>query len=111
MKKLYRSSKNRIIAGVCGGLAEYLELDPSILRLIFIVLSILGALPFFGVVYLAIMFIVPLESQPDRGATVAHTPSEPPYARQRSAPRAQDIVVEVHETAADANDNSSVLGK
>ena len=30
MKKLYRSSQDRIIAGVCGGLAEYLELDPSL---------------------------------------------------------------------------------
>ena len=111
MKKLYRSSKNRIIAGVCGGLAEYLELDPSIMRLVFIVLSVLGALPFFAVVYLAIMFIVPLEPQPERNATYAHTPQGTAYAR----PQGQDIVVEVHQPTADAaagqDDNSSVLGK
>lgn len=111
MKKLYRSSKNRLIAGVCGGLAEYLELDPTVLRLIFIVLSVLGALPFFGVVYLAMMFVVPLDSQPAGSVTIAHTPSQAPYDRQRSASRSEDVVVEVHDATENTNDNSSVLGK
>jgi phage shock protein C len=33
-KKLYRSRKNRVIAGVCGGLAKYFDIDPIIVRLI-----------------------------------------------------------------------------
>ena len=32
-KKLYKSTKNKILAGVCGGIAEYLNLDPTIIRL------------------------------------------------------------------------------
>ena len=64
MKKLYRSSENRMIAGVCGGLAEYLELDPSLVRLVFCVLSILGAGGFFVVLYVAIMLIVPVSPGP-----------------------------------------------
>jgi len=36
-KKLYRSKKNRMIAGVCGGLAEYFKVDPVILRVIVVV--------------------------------------------------------------------------
>ena len=32
-KKLYRSHKNKMLAGVCGGLAEYFNIDPTIIRL------------------------------------------------------------------------------
>jgi phage shock protein C len=37
-KKLYRSKKNRKIAGVCGGIAEYFDIDPIIIRLITLIL-------------------------------------------------------------------------
>ena len=42
-KKLYRNSQNRIIAGVCAGLAEYLNIDPTIVRVIWALVSISGA--------------------------------------------------------------------
>ena len=38
-KKLYRSKK-KILAGVCGGIAEYLNMDPTIIRVIWVVLSL-----------------------------------------------------------------------
>ena len=41
-KRLYRSKKDRMIAGVCGGLAEYFNIDPVLVRLIAL-LFILGA--------------------------------------------------------------------
>lgn len=49
MKKLYRSSNNYIIGGVCGGLAEYFNIDPTIIRLIAVIalLSGVGLLPYF----------------------------------------------------------------
>ena len=37
-KKLYRSRKNRVIAGICGGLAEYFDIDLIIVRLITLIL-------------------------------------------------------------------------
>jgi phage shock protein PspC (stress-responsive transcriptional regulator) len=37
-KKLYRSRKNRLIAGICGGLAEYFDFDPIIVRMITLIL-------------------------------------------------------------------------
>lgn len=37
-KKLYRSRTNRKIAGVCGGLGEYMNLDPTVVRLIWVLL-------------------------------------------------------------------------
>lgn len=38
VKKLHRSKKKRVIAGVCGGLGEYLNIDPVILRVIWVIL-------------------------------------------------------------------------
>lgn len=38
-KRLYRSMKNKMLAGVCGGIAEYFNLDPTLVRLAWIVLS------------------------------------------------------------------------
>jgi phage shock protein C len=60
MKKLYRSSKQRMVAGVLGGLAEYFNIDATILRLIFIVLLFLS---FFTLllIYLAAAIIIPEE--------------------------------------------------
>jgi len=42
MNKLHRSKKNRVIAGVCGGLAEYFQFDPTLIRIIFILIAIPG---------------------------------------------------------------------
>ena len=42
-KKLYRSTTNKTIAGVCGGLAEYLNIDPTIVRVIWALGALSGA--------------------------------------------------------------------
>lgn len=41
-KKLYRSQNDRIIAGVCGGLGQYFDVDPTLIRLIWILSVVLG---------------------------------------------------------------------
>lgn len=43
MKKLYRSKENKIIFGIIGGIGEYMEVDPSLLRVIFLLLFFLTA--------------------------------------------------------------------
>ena len=55
MKQLYRSTTNRKIAGVCGGLGEYFNIDPTIIRVVFVVLALPGGLP--GVIPYAILWI------------------------------------------------------
>ena len=56
-RKLYRSKTNRQLAGVCGGLAEYFNLDATLIRVLFVVLAVLGG---SGVVlYIALWIIVP----------------------------------------------------
>lgn len=57
-KRLFRSS-DRILGGVCAGLAEYLDLDPTLIRIAYAVLSILSA-AFPGVlVYIILWIIIP----------------------------------------------------
>jgi len=59
MKKLRRSKKNRMLAGVCGGMAEYFDLDPSIVRIVYVLVSILS-IAFPGIlVYLLMCVIIP----------------------------------------------------
>jgi phage shock protein C len=57
-KKLYRSRKERIFAGVCGGLAEYFGIDPTWVRLLFIVFFFLGGAAFL--IYILFWLLVPL---------------------------------------------------
>ncbi len=59
-RKLYRSRQNRVIFGVCGGLAEFFGVDPSIVRLIF-VLGVLFGFGSFAFLYLILFFVVPEE--------------------------------------------------
>lgn len=47
-KKLTRSTSDRRIAGVCGGLAEYLNVDPTVVRIIFLLALICGTLGFWA---------------------------------------------------------------
>lgn len=57
MKRLYRSRKERILGGVCGGIAEYLETDPTIVRLIAVLLILLAGSAI--VAYLIAWIVVP----------------------------------------------------
>lgn len=41
-KKLYRSTENRVIAGVCGGIAEYFDIGPTLVRLAWVLFCVLG---------------------------------------------------------------------
>jgi phage shock protein C len=52
-KKLYRSGENRIFGGVCGGIGEYFNIDPTIVRLIWVLLTIAS----FGLVFYSILYL------------------------------------------------------
>jgi len=59
-KKLYRSNHDRMVAGVCGGLAEYFNIDPVIVRLLFVLSIFLGG---FGILaYIILAIVLPQES-------------------------------------------------
>ncbi len=58
--RLFRSRTDRRIAGVCGGLAEYFDVDPTIMRVSWVIVSIIAGAVVFGVIaYLVAWFIIP----------------------------------------------------
>lgn len=60
-KRLYRSRRNSMISGVCGGLADYFNLDPALVRLGYVFLSLFTAFFPGFILYIVAMLIVPLE--------------------------------------------------
>lgn len=61
MKKLYRSKSDRKLAGVCGGLAEYLNIDPTVIRVIWAITSLFA---FVGIIaYVVCAVIIPEEPE------------------------------------------------
>lgn len=59
MKRIYLSRNEKKIAGVCGGLAEYFELDPTIVRLLVVIVGIATALGPVIIGYLLAWIILP----------------------------------------------------
>lgn len=60
-KKLYRSEENKMVAGVCGGIGEYFNIDPTLIRLAWVLLSIPIAI-FGGVLaYIIATIVIPIK--------------------------------------------------
>jgi phage shock protein PspC (stress-responsive transcriptional regulator) len=55
--RLRKSNSDRMISGVCGGIAEYLGWDPTIVRILFVVTTFLSGIPLF--IYLILIFVMP----------------------------------------------------
>lgn len=56
-RKLYRSRSQRMLAGVCGGLAEYFNVDATLIRVLFLILAVFGGTGL--VIYVVMWLIVP----------------------------------------------------
>lgn len=59
-KKLYRS-KNKMICGVCAGLADYFEIDPTIVRVVYAALGVFTAVAPLLILYIVLAVIMPME--------------------------------------------------
>ena len=64
MKKLYRSESDKVLCGVCGGIAEYFGIDPTLVRLGFIAFSAAGGSGFLA--YLIAAVIMPKRAEAAR---------------------------------------------
>ncbi|MDR1927484.1 MAG: PspC domain-containing protein [Oscillospiraceae bacterium] len=59
-KKLYRSKTNRQFSGVCGGLGEYLNIDPTLVRVFYVVISLCAGVGVLGLIlYFVLAQIIP----------------------------------------------------
>jgi phage shock protein C len=67
-KKLYRSTKDRMVAGVCSGVATYFKIDPTLVRLLFVIFALAGGPGLLA--YIVLWIVVPEEP--------AAAPSPPP---------------------------------
>lgn len=66
-RKVYRTKENRILGGVCAGLGDYLDVDPTLIRIGFVVATLLGWLVAVPVIYLIMWIAIPeksLDAQP-----------------------------------------------
>ncbi len=72
MNKLYKSGKDKVFDGVCGGIGEYFNIDPVIIRLLWIVMVIFGGTGVLA--YLVAMLIIP--KNPDTETARTETPKE-----------------------------------
>jgi phage shock protein C len=85
-QRLYRSKTNSMIGGVCGGLGAYFGIDPTLVRLIFVLMAVFGG---GGVlIYLILWIVIPLEG--------------------RSPATSQQII---HDNAQEVTDRARDLGK
>ncbi len=78
MKRLYKSRKNRVIAGVCGGIAEYFNVDPVLIRVIAVLLFFTGGASLIA--YIVGMIIIPDQPWEEMKE------SEKPQAQSPAAP-------------------------
>ena len=62
-KRLHRSNENKVIAGVCGGIAEYFDMDPTLIRLAWILFCALGGSGLLA--YLIAAIIIPEKTAGD----------------------------------------------
>lgn len=84
--RLERSTANRVVAGVCGGIAEYLQIDATLVRVFFVIGTLLTAgLGILGYILLLVLMPLPGQRPPfvqgaaaDPAATTPATPSAPP---------------------------------
>ena len=63
-RRLIRSNRHKMIAGVCGGIAEYFDLDPTVVRVAYVLISIVSV-AFPGILaYIILMFVMPPADTP-----------------------------------------------
>lgn len=99
-KRLERSATNRVIGGVCGGIGEYLEIDATLVRIVFIVATVVTAGGFF-LAYIAGLVLMPLPDRPAPFVRAAAPPAGDPGATPDATAQdtsAQDTTA--HDTGA-----------
>jgi phage shock protein C len=59
-KRLYRSRRNRMIAGICGGMGEYFNIDPTVIRILAVIFLLVFNI-MTVIAYLVLAIVIPLE--------------------------------------------------
>jgi len=101
MRRLYRSRKNRVIAGVCGGIAEYFNIDPVVVRVLAVLLFFAGGSALLA--YIVGLIIIPAAPWEEQIKTAANAPAVAPAAAASAQPA-------VETSPAGANVGALIIG-
>jgi phage shock protein C len=84
VKRLYKSRKDKVIDGVCAGIAEYFDLDPVLVRVVFVLFFIFGGMGF--VAYIVGMIVIPRRplDMEETSASQETAPPPPPPTQETS---------------------------
>ena len=63
MKKLTRSTSDRWVAGICGGIGEYFEIDPNVIRVLWVIITVLTGFVAGIIIYILLWIILPEQGQ------------------------------------------------
>lgn len=74
-RRLERSTTNKVVGGVCGGLGEYLQIDPTFVRVFFVIAGVFSG-GLFILVYVVLLVLMPLPGQPAPLDGIVGGPSE-----------------------------------
>lgn len=83
-KRLYRSTQERMFAGVCGGIADYLDVDPTLVRLFFVALTLISGGQGL-IIYIVLMLVVPEQPEETRKVKNEDIADEQPEIVRSSA--------------------------
>src|SRR5689334_12798244 len=84
-RRLYKSRRNRFIDGICGGIAEYFQVDPTIVRLLWVLVTLLGG---SGIIlYIVGMIVIPVNPEHVLSPQPAGIPGMPPPGNGRADKR------------------------
>jgi phage shock protein C len=85
-KTLYRSRSNRLIGGVAAGIGDYLGIDPTVVRLLFVFFGLVGWVAPAIVVYLVMLFVVPEEPITSISSSVPSVRETAPASEAAASP-------------------------
>ena len=94
-KKLYRSREDSVIGGVAGGMAKYFNVDPLVVRIIFIVIALVSQIAPAIVAYLIAMIIIPKEG--DRNKDTGEKISDAAHEFEEKVKSAAESIKNHHE--------------
>ena len=101
MKRLYRSKSDVMIAGVCSGLAKYLNVDPTAIRLAFVLLFFLAFGGFW--IYVILWIIMPFE--PENGMNSVEVEAKPKTTAPKLVASPKPEAAKKASTVKPASDN------
>lgn len=101
-KKLARSTSNKMLAGVCGGLGAYFDVDPTWIRILFVAFGLLSAGVVPLLLYLALWIIMPESADVEGGEALSENVAQMEEAAREAIEEGKEAVSSLGDEVSDA---------